>query len=352
MTIEIAKGDLLEQRVDAIVNTVNTVGVMGKGIALQFRRKWPENFKAYEAACRRNEVVPCKMFVFDNGRLVEPKYIINFPTKRHWRQSSRMSDIECGLEDLIEQVKVLGIRSIAIPPLGCGNGGLDWSDVRPRIEEAFLPLPDVTVKLFAPNHTGSVRELVPEAEKPRMTPGRAAILKVLSIYREMMYPLTQIEVQKLAYFLAKAGQDLGSLSFRKHTYGPYAPALRHVLTKMDGAYIRGVGDGTRPSEITVISDALAQAEAFLDDQADETTEVRVKRIGQLIDGFETPYGMELLATVHWVANDLEATTVDAVVEGVHAWSDRKKAIMKPQHIRAAYDRLASEGWVPMASAQS
>jgi O-acetyl-ADP-ribose deacetylase (regulator of RNase III) len=345
MTIEIAKGDLLEQRVDAIVNTVNTVGVMGKGIALQFRRKWPDNFKAYEAACKRNEVVPCKMFVFDNGRLVEPKYIINFPTKRHWRQASRMSDIECGLEDLIEQVKALGIRSIAIPPLGCGNGGLDWSDVRPRIEEAFLALPDVKVKLFAPNHAEGVRELVPEAEKPRMTPGRAAILKVLSIYREMMYPLTQIEVQKLAYFLAKAGQDLGTLTFQKHTYGPYAPALRHVLTKMDGAYIRGVGDGTKPSEITVISDALAQAEAFIDDQADETTEVHVKRIGQLIDGFETPYGMELLATVHWVASELTTPTVEAVVEGVHAWNDRKKAIMKPQHIRAAYERLASEGWL-------
>ena len=105
MAVEIAKGDLLEQRVDAIVNTVNTVGVMGKGIALQFRRKWPANYKAYEEACKRNEVVPCKMFVFDNGGLVEPKYIINFPTKRHWRQPSRLSDIKCGLEDLITQIK-------------------------------------------------------------------------------------------------------------------------------------------------------------------------------------------------------------------------------------------------------
>jgi len=345
MTIEIAKGDLLEQRVDAIVNTVNTVGVMGKGIALQFRRKWPDNFKAYEAACKRHEVVPCKMFVFDNGRLVEPKYIINFPTKRHWRQPSRMSDIECGLEDLVAQVKALGIRSIAIPPLGCGNGGLDWADVRPRIEAAFLAVPDVSVKLFAPSNAEGVRELAPEVEKPRMTPGRAAIVKVLSIYREMMYPLTQIEVQKLAYFLTQAGQDLGTLSFRKHTFGPYAPALRHVLTKMDGAYIRGVGDGTSPSEITVISDALAQAESYLSDNADDATDTRVMRIAQLIDGFETPYGMELLATVHWVAHELQSPTFESVVEGVHAWNDRKRSIMKPQHILAAYNRLSSEGWL-------
>src|SRR6266404_4098954 len=217
------------------------------------------------------------MFVFDNGGLVEPKFIINFPTKRHWRNPSRMADIEAGLVDLVAQVRRLNIRSIAIPPLGCGNGGLSWSDVRPRIEAAFSGLQDVDVRLFAPNVIEGVRELVPEAEKPRMTPGRAAILKVLSIYREMMYPLSQIEVQKLAYFLTKAGQDLGTLHFRKYTYGPYAPALRHVLIKMDGAYLRGIGEGTRPSEITVVESALDEAEAFLSAQEDRGTPERVER---------------------------------------------------------------------------
>jgi O-acetyl-ADP-ribose deacetylase (regulator of RNase III) len=159
MAVEIAEGDLLEQRVDAIVNAVNTVGVMGKGIALQFRRKWPANYKAYEAACKRKEVIPCKMFVFDNGELVEPKYIINFPTKRHWRQPSRISDIECGLVDLVFQVKSLKIKSIAIPALGCGNGGLNWSDVKPRIEAAFEELPEVNVKLFAPATDNRIGEL-------------------------------------------------------------------------------------------------------------------------------------------------------------------------------------------------
>src|SRR5580704_7929942 len=143
MAIKLTPGDLLEQRVDAVVNAVNTVGVMGKGIALQFKRKWPANAKAYEAACKRQEVVPGKMFVFDNGGLVEPKFIINFPTKRHWRQPSRMADIDAGLIDLVVQIKRLKIRSIAIPPLGCGNGGLDWNDVRPRIETALKALSDV-----------------------------------------------------------------------------------------------------------------------------------------------------------------------------------------------------------------
>ena len=345
MAVEIAKGDLLEQRVDAIVNTVNTVGVMGKGIALQFRRKWPANYKAYEAACKRKEVVPCKMFVFDNGGLVEPKYIINFPTKRHWRQPSRMSDIECGLVDLIAQVKALKIMSIAIPPLGCGNGGLNWSDVKPRIEAAFEKLPEVSVKLFAPATDDRVRELAPETEKPEMTLGRAAIVKLLSIYREMMYPLTQIEIQKLAYFLAKAGQNLGSLKFEKHRFGPYAPALRHVLTKMDGAFITGVGDGTKPSEIVVMESALGEAEALLSASADKETGERVQRISRLIEGFETPYGMELLATVHWTAAEKPNATFDEIVEGVQGWSERKRQIMPPPHIKAAYDRLVAEKWL-------
>jgi O-acetyl-ADP-ribose deacetylase (regulator of RNase III) len=346
MAIKLTTGDLLEQRVDAIVNTVNTVGVMGKGIALQFKRKWPANAKAYEAACKRKEIVPGKMFVFDNGGLVEPKFIINFPTKRHWRQPSRMADIDSGLVDLITQVKRLGIWSIAIPPLGCGNGGLDWKEVRPKIEAAFKVLPDVDVRLFAPSDVQGVRELSPEAEKPKMTPGRAAILKVISIYRQMRYPLSQLEVQKLAYFLVGAGQPLGRLNFKKNKYGPYAGELRHVLTKMDGAYLHGVGDCTKPSEITVIAPALKEAEAFLDAQQDRETAQRVERIARLIEGFETPYGMELLATVHWVAAKNSMASYDEIVKSVHDWNERKRALMKPAHIKAAYDRLIAESWVP------
>jgi O-acetyl-ADP-ribose deacetylase (regulator of RNase III) len=344
MTIKLTTGDLLEQRVDAIVNTVNTVGVMGRGIALQFKRKWPANAKAYEAACKRNEVVPGKMFVFDNGGLVEPKFIINFPTKRHWRQPSRMGDIDAGLVDLIALVKRLGIRSIAIPPLGCGNGGLNWNEVRPKIEAAFNGLPEVDVRLFAPSDVQGVRELAPEADKPKMTPGRAAILKVLSIYRQMRYPLSQLEVQKLAYFLVGAGQPLGRLSFKKNKYGPYAGELRHVLTKMDGAYLHGVGDGTKVSEITVATSALKEAEAFLEAQQDRETAQRVERITRLIEGFETPYGMELLSSVHWVAAN-NTKSYDEIVSSVHGWNERKRSLMKPAHIKAAYDRLVAESWI-------
>jgi O-acetyl-ADP-ribose deacetylase (regulator of RNase III) len=148
--IEIANGNILEADAEALVNTVNCVGAMGKGLALQFKQAFPANYKAYEAACRAGEVVPGEMFIFDNGRLNKPRYIIDFPTKRHWRDNSRIEDIQSGLRALIEDVRRLGIRSIAVPPLGCGLGGLNWRDVRPMIENSFSELPDVSVLLFPP----------------------------------------------------------------------------------------------------------------------------------------------------------------------------------------------------------
>src|SRR4029079_5704301 len=144
--IEIAKGNLLEAPVEALVNTVNTEGIMGKGIALQFKQAYPEMFKAYERACRAKQGRLGRMDVHDLGGLVGgPRWIINFPTKGHWRAKSKLSDIEAGLPDLISKICQLQIRSIAVPPLGCGNGGLNWAQVRPRIEQAFAEIPDVHV---------------------------------------------------------------------------------------------------------------------------------------------------------------------------------------------------------------
>jgi O-acetyl-ADP-ribose deacetylase (regulator of RNase III) len=149
--IELIQGDLLEAKVEALVNAVNTVGVMGAGLALQFRQRYPEMFRAYSSACESGEVTPGKMHVFKRENQDSwPRWIINFPTKRHWREPSRLADVVAGLTDLIGQVQRLNIRSIAIPPLGCGLGGLDWGEVRPRIEQAFDRLPDIQVLLFAP----------------------------------------------------------------------------------------------------------------------------------------------------------------------------------------------------------
>lgn len=344
MTVQIKSGDLLKETTDAIVNTVNCVGVMGKGIALQFKQRWPSNFKEYDAASKRKEIRPGKMFIYDLGEWEKPRYIVNFPTKVHWRGASKLEYVEDGLRDLVKQAKRLGIKSISLPPLGCGNGGLDWGDVRTLIFAAFKHHSEIDVHLFEPKGAPPAREMVNRTEKPRLTAVRAAIIKVISIYREMEYGLTRIELQKLAYFLEKAGRAL-KLDFRKDNYGPYADKLRHVVKALDGHYIAGVGDFAGESEICVLPGAVAEADEFIKTSGDDELALQVERVRNLIQGFETPYGMELLATVHWVATqELNVYTVEDVIAAVHRWNARKRAIFREDHIRRAWDRLKKEGW--------
>ncbi len=345
MGVITVQGDLLKQYdVDAVVNTVNCVGVMGKGIALQFKKKWPENFKAYANGCESGIVKPGKMFIFNLGALATPRYIVNFPTKNHWKGKSQVEFIQDGLKDLIDQIKILKISSIAVPPLGCGNGGLDWQQVKPVIINAFSTIPDVEVRLFEPVATPIASDMLVNTKRPRMTPGRAAILKVLDTYRELNYGLSKIEVQKLAYFLQEAGENL-SLQFVKHEYGPYAHNLNHVLNSMDGHFIYGVGDGVAEAEITPDEKALEEAEIFINSMEHHDLHAHVFSVAKLIEGFQSPFGMELLATVHWVATNEQADTLDKAVKAVMAWNERKSRLMKKEHIKAARDRLLELSWI-------
>lgn len=344
MSIITLQGDLLKQLdVDAIVNTVNCVGVMGKGIALQFKKKWPANFKAYAASCKAGHIKLGKMFIVDAGALATPKYIINFPTKDHWRGKSTIAFIQDGLFDLVEQIKQLGITSIAIPPLGCGNGGLDWQQVKPLIEQAFATIPEVEARVFEPVGAPKAIDMVVNGSRPKMTAGRAAILKVLDTYRELNYGLSNIEVQKLAYFLQEAGEDL-RLTFVKHHYGPYADALRYALDKMDGHFIRGLGDGVIEAEIAPVQDALVEAELFIQQSQNQDLLQHIAKVEELIVGFQSPYGMELLSTVHWVATKEQADSPAKAIAAIQAWNTRKRHLMKPAHIETAWNHLVEQGW--------
>lgn len=349
MSIHLTHGDLLKQDdVDAIVNTVNCVGVMGKGIALQFKNKWPDNFTQYQAACKAGTVRPGKMMVFHAGAYAQPHFIINFPTKDHWRGNSKLSFIQDGLQDLIAQVRALDIRSIAIPPLGCGNGGLNWHDVKPLIEAAFSVLPDVDVRLFEPGAAPGPKSMEVRTARPKMTLGRAAILKSIETYRDLNYGLTRIEVQKLGYFLQVSGQDLG-LQFEKHLYGPYSEQLRHALNRMEGHFIVGLGYGSVDSEIEPAADALTEADAFLSANGNLEINQRLARLEALIDGFQSPYGMELLSTVHWVAqHEPGVNSPDTALSAIGTWNARKKKLMQPVHVRAAWDRLSEQAWIAPA----
>jgi len=346
--IEVKQGDLLKAQVDALVNTVNCVGVMGKGIALQFKKAFPENFKSYAKACKSDQVVPGKMFIVDAGNLMQTRYVINFPTKRHWRGKSRMEDVESGLKALVEEVKRLKIKSIALPPLGCGNGGLDWNTVRPRIEQAFAGLPEVEVQLFAPSGAPAVEKMANRTEKPHLTVSRALFIKLLDLYKVADYRLSRLEIQELAYFLQGAGEPL-KLAYEAGKYGPYAHNLNHVLDRLDGHYIHGFGDNTDKADeasIGLMDGAIKEAETFLAESKVDQSQKRLDRIQRLIEGFETPYGMELLATVHWAVTNVEnppAMQEDAI-ELVHKWSSRKAELFTPRHIGITYQRLKDDGW--------
>ncbi len=352
--IEVTRGNLLDaEGVDALVNTVNTVGVMGKGVALQFKKAYPDNFGAYEAACKHGEVRVGRMHVFDRQTLAKPRYLINFPTKKDWKHPSKYEYIEAGLEDLVRVVRDLHIESIALPPLGCGHGGLDWSRVLPMIREAFAGLPGVRVLVYEPAGAPAPEAIVNRTERPAMTRGAAITLALMRRYMVPTYDytLSLLELHKLAYFMQEAGQDDLRLEFVADRYGPYADNYRHLLNRLEGHFVRGIGDGrTRPhTPLTIIGAADTEAERALAGEA--AVRERLDRVARLIEGYETPYGMELLASTHWVTTrgikDRRASSPEEAVALIHGWTTRKAAQMKPEHIHKAWTRLEEQGWLPV-----
>lgn len=338
--ITFTRGDLLRDEAEALVNTVNCVGVMGRGIALQFRNAFPANNEAYEKACAVDQVQPGRMFVFETGQLTNPRYIINFPTKRHWRGKSRMVDIEAGLDALITEIRTRDIRSVALPPLGSGLGGLDWSEVRALIVQKLVTLPNVQVRVYEPVGAPDAAVMARNREVPRMTPGRAALVELVRRYLDgLLDPaVTLLEVHKLMYLLQEAGEPL-RLRYAKAPYGPYAENLGHVLKAVEGHLLSGYADGgdAPDKQLNLVPGAVTEAETYLADKQD--TRDRFAAVSQLVAGFESPFGMELLATVHWVMKHEGARTSDEVVRRVHSWNDRKRRFT-PRQIDLARQALA------------
>ncbi len=343
--IEYKTGDLLTEDVDAIVNTVNCVGVMGRGIALQFKKEFPDNFKAYAAACKYKKVRPGHMFVYETGGLTNPRLIINFPTKRHWRGKSRMDDIESGLEALIQVIAKWNIQSIAIPPLGSDLGGLDWSQVRKKIEKTLCNLEDVRVIIFEPWDKLKENKVVRSTSAPEMTAGRAALVELIRRYLGgMLDPFVSLlEVHKLMYFMQEAGEPL-RLKYSKGPYGPYADNLRHVLNAVEGYMVIGYADGGDDpnKQLKLVPRALKKVEAYLENKSD--TQACLKRVFELVEGFESPFGLELLSTVHWVASEKQCRSLGDVTTEVYAWSSRKKQFSERQ-IELALNTLTNKGWL-------
>lgn len=353
--IEFGHGNLLTQDVDALVNTVNTVGVMGKGIALQFKRAFPANYKAYRSAAMRDEIRLGEMFVFDSGLVGPRRYIVNFPTKGHWRSPSRIEDIESGLTDLVHRLPDLNVTSLAMPALGCGNGGLDWSEVRPMIEQAFGSVPEIRVVVFPPAGAPPPETMPVATPRPSMTSNRATLLTAMASYLKSARTLdvregvSELEVQKLAYFLQVLGQP-SDLTFARGRYGPYAERLHHVLQQLEGHLISGYGDRSAPvtelRPINLVEGVLDEAGTWLTSNGDGELE-RVEALMALTDGFATPYSLELLATAHFAARQAPPTNdlVD-IADRVTDWNLRKARLFTARHVELAGRHLREHNLLP------
>ncbi|MCL1077043.1 Appr-1-p processing protein [Parashewanella spongiae] len=344
-------GNILHDQADAIINTVNTVGVMGKGLALQFKKAFPHNFTVYKKACDDDSLVTGKVLSVELNSMSSPFYIINFPTKAHWKAKSKIEYIEQGLVDLKKEVNRLGLKSVAIPALGSGLGGLNWQEVYSLIERSLSDMPEVDWRVYPPQQSPQAEQMINNTKRPKMTKGRAAIIGLIDRYLStgFGYRLSLLEVQKLVYFLTATGEHLNKVHFVKHHFGPYADVLRHVLERMDGHFITGYGDGKNKPEtpISLKDDAVRDAFEFLESEPE--TKKRFEQVANLIEGFESQNGMELLSTVHWVATqdsaNIDLTETD-LIQRVHSWNEHK-ASMKPSHIVSAFERLKAQNWLQL-----
>jgi O-acetyl-ADP-ribose deacetylase (regulator of RNase III) len=355
LMIEYRHGNLLESGAEALVNTVNEVGVMGKGVALLFRDAYPANTEAYQEAVRAGDVHVGRMFVTEHRSPAGPKWIINFPTKKHWRNPSKLEWVRDGLRDLVRVITEKKIRSVALPPVGCGSGGLEWAVVKREIEGELGGLNDIDILVFEPTDSSPVAPA--RAGLDALTPAGALIVELVRRYAILGLDCTNLEVQKLAWFLDRAVQtlrlpDLLDLRFEAKKYGPYADRLRHLLDSLDGSYLHCEKrlSFAGPLDLMWFDDGRRQAVAsFLRSERAARYLPALERVTSVIDGFESPLGMELLATVDWLlAHDAVAPNRAAVKEALRHWPGGKAAAARK--LRLFDDRrldLALKRLVPM-----
>lgn len=345
-------GNLLEADVEMVVNTVNTFGIMGKGIALMFKERFPANFKAYEKACKEKRVEVGKMFVTENLQLMGPRWIINFPTKTHWRVKTKLEWVESGLDDLVRVIKEKDISSIAIPPLGCGNGGLDWSVVKPLILKAVEPLEDVRIVVYEP--TSKYQNVAKRSGVKKLTPARALVAEMVRRYALLGIECSILEVQKLGWFLERGAEPLGksdalNFSFEANKYGPYSERMRHLLDSLDGSYLKcdkRLADAGPNDLISFRNDQKDTVSAYLKSGEGKEYLPALEWASKVIDGFESPLGMELLATVDWLLQkECTDRNVEAVRTALSSWADgasagaRKLRIFDERLIAIALEQL-------------
>ena len=352
--ISLTQGNLLEADAEALVNTVNTKGIMGKGIALMFKERFPENFEAYSRACKRGEVRIGRMFVTKREELFGPQWIINFPTKTHWRVNTRLGWIEEGLKDLVQVIQHNQIHSVAIPPLGCGSGGLDWVAVRPLIVAALKQVDGVDATIYEP--TTEYQNVTKRSGVEKLTPARALVAEMVRRYCLLGIDCSILEVQKLAWFIERGVQCIRiknplRLEFTANKYGPYSHRLNKLLDSLDGSYLgceKRLADAGPFDRIWFNDAKKAHVNAYLTSGGGKSYAGVLEWAARTIDGFESPLGMELLATVDWLLErEGVEPTVAGIKKGLCNWAGgeeagrRKLRILNDRLIGIALEQLTS-----------
>jgi O-acetyl-ADP-ribose deacetylase (regulator of RNase III) len=337
------KGNLLASDAQALVNTVNTVGVMGKGIALQFKEEFPNNFKVYSAAVKNNEVSPGKLLVVREQTLKGDKLIVNFPTKIQWFKKSKYEYIEQGLQELVTVIRDYKIQSIAIPPLGCGNGGLDWVKVKAMILKYLSSLQNVEIQIYEPNNeVGKILRDKESKKDIQLTAPRAMLLYAMFYYESLGEMSSLFVANKLAYFLQRLGEkSLNKLHFDASHYGPYSVQVEHMLHNLNGKFIKGLeqmnAKAFEPLELQY--NTTKELSDFVKTELSADQKNRIKNLVRLIDGFQSAFSLEILATVDFIRKEKPSITEDEILKTVHSWSTRKRTMFQKHHISIALNHL-------------
>lgn len=337
--IHYVKGNLLDSKAEALVNTVNTVGVMGKGVALQFKQQFPENTKAYIKASKEGRIDIGKLLVVKDSSLHSgEKIIINFPTKTDWRKPSEYSYVEKGLQNLFQIIKEKDIKSIALPPLGAGHGGLNWVRVKQLLEEYLSPLNDVDIYIYEP--TKDIQEIL-KKERAKLTPARAMLLDVLYDLVKNGEFVSEFAAEKIAYFLQRFGaKKIFNLEYKPYFYGPYSGKVKHVLHYLNGSYITGYNakDKKPFEELGIIADAEADISSFLQKDENKQFESITDKTKKFLSGFYSPFGLELLSTVDFIRTEKNVQSFEEIKS--YLWSDRKRTLFSNQKfIEVAVKRI-------------
>jgi len=342
--MKFTKGNLLETDARAIVNTVNTVGIMGKGIALQFKERFPINFKIYADLCKKGQVQIGKMLVVKENSLHGEKIIINFPTKTEWYKKSQYYYIDEGLKDLVKVIDEYEIESIAIPPLGCGNGGLEWDKVKILLGKYLNDL-KIDITIYEPND--AVKEILQnEAVRKEygLTNARAMLLYALFQYERLGEVASVFAANKLAYFLQKSGEPL-RLQFVPYVYGPYAQAIEKVLYALNGKYLKGLEQmSIKPFEPLKLNyDRFPEVSSYVEKNLNQEQKGRLKNLFKVIEGFESSLSLEILASTHYLKSSDPGMTEDQLFAKIQDWNQRKRNIIKKEYINIALNHLQNYG---------